>query len=195
MPLKKGTFNGGIKNLIPAKPGQWPSPRHERSKTCRVCKKQYITKAANSVYCSLTCYKVGNLELKKQTVTKCEVCSSTIKYRRISGKNTRFCSQACAGINKTIFKGQKAYFYKALFFYGLICSLCSNANYKHLVVHHRNKNRSDNSLENLQVLCANCHFEIHYGAGSAREKRITNYLKILQRNEYAFKAWIKSKIG
>ena len=39
------------------------------------------------------------------------------------------------------------------------CQLC-NSEY-HITVHHKNENPFDNSLENLQVLCWNCHKKIH----------------------------------
>ena len=39
------------------------------------------------------------------------------------------------------------------------CQLC-NSQY-HITVHHKNENPFDNSLENLQVLCWNCHKKIH----------------------------------
>ena len=43
------------------------------------------------------------------------------------------------------------------------CSLC-NKDIKHVSridVHHKDKNRHNNSLENLQVLCSMCHTHIH----------------------------------
>lgn len=39
------------------------------------------------------------------------------------------------------------------------CSVCNSKN--HLVVHHINKNRKDNKLQNLQIVCLSCHSKIH----------------------------------
>lgn len=39
------------------------------------------------------------------------------------------------------------------------CSLCGSNN--NLIVHHQDKNRRNNSLENLVVLCTKCHCKVH----------------------------------
>lgn len=44
------------------------------------------------------------------------------------------------------------------------CALCGYTEHQSiLVVHHKNMNRSDNSRDNLVVLCPNCHALIHAG--------------------------------
>ena len=41
------------------------------------------------------------------------------------------------------------------------CSMCELK--RTLIVHHKNKNRYDNSLSNLQVICYKCHYKVHNG--------------------------------
>jgi len=40
------------------------------------------------------------------------------------------------------------------------CNKCGFT--KALIVHHKNRNRKDNSIENLEILCSNCHYIEHY---------------------------------
>jgi len=39
------------------------------------------------------------------------------------------------------------------------CQRCGSL--KHIVVHHKNRNRKDNRLDNLEILCRRCHFIEH----------------------------------
>jgi predicted HNH restriction endonuclease len=42
------------------------------------------------------------------------------------------------------------------------CEKCNYSKIEILQVHHKDKNRQNNSLENLKLLCPNCHAERHY---------------------------------
>ena len=42
------------------------------------------------------------------------------------------------------------------------CERCGYAVYQILQVHHIDRNRNDNSLDNLELLCPNCHAKEHY---------------------------------
>lgn len=43
-----------------------------------------------------------------------------------------------------------------------ICQICSSD--KHLIVHHKDKNKKNNNINNLIVLCRKCHGKIHQGS-------------------------------
>ena len=45
---------------------------------------------------------------------------------------------------------------------GRKCERCSYNKYEILQVHHKNKDRNDNNIDNLELICPNCHFEEHY---------------------------------
>ena len=193
MALQKGRSNSGVKNLIKLKKGERLWKDIPRSIICANCAKEFISTAPNSRYCSSNCYKKSSLIIKRKSFIFCEVCGEKSIYKKCGGVEKGFCSQLCSGIERTIFRSKSNYYYKALFAHGIKCDLCGNENYKHLVVHHKNRNRKDNSLENLQVLCANCHHEIHFGNAKIRTKRIENYLAIVRRNKDAFEAWVQQK--
>ncbi|MBI4238128.1 MAG: HNH endonuclease [Deltaproteobacteria bacterium] len=44
-----------------------------------------------------------------------------------------------------------------------ICNRCGLADVRVLVVHHRDRNRKNNTIENLEWLCQNCHCLEHWG--------------------------------
>lgn len=43
-----------------------------------------------------------------------------------------------------------------------LCEKCGISDKRVLQVHHKDKNRQNNKLENLELLCANCHLIAHY---------------------------------
>ena len=53
-----------------------------------------------------------------------------------------------------------AYQRKAHEIYGKKCSICAETEGQ-IDVHHKDKNRKNNKIENLQVLCASCHTKLH----------------------------------
>jgi len=40
------------------------------------------------------------------------------------------------------------------------CEICGST-YK-IQIHHKNRNFRDNNIENLQILCRSCHYQIHF---------------------------------
>jgi len=58
--------------------------------------------------------------------------------------------------------GESSYRRLALLEYGYKCQKCGyEANKAAIEVHHKDHNRENNTIENLEVLCANCH-AIHH---------------------------------
>ncbi|OGF81974.1 hypothetical protein A2924_04625 [Candidatus Giovannonibacteria bacterium RIFCSPLOWO2_01_FULL_44_16] len=45
---------------------------------------------------------------------------------------------------------------------GRQCERCGYEKYEILHIHHKNRNRSNNNLANLELICPNCHYEEHY---------------------------------
>ena len=43
----------------------------------------------------------------------------------------------------------------------IICSVCGEENFSKLVVHHKDKDRTNNKLSNLQIMCTKCHTTYH----------------------------------
>lgn len=133
--------------------------------TCSVCKKDIyrrpseIKSTGNKLYCSLLCYGIS---CRKEH--PCLICKKPI----LSGLNRKTCSRACSnkhrsGINYKIGRPKdKAVSFRAIKLRllkkrGRICARCGYSEYRILEVHHKDRNRENNNLDNLELICPNCH--------------------------------------
>jgi len=126
-------------------------------------------------YCNIKCKDAYQ---DKRLVTKCAWCSKPILKSSIEIKHSKsgnvYCSQSCAtslgnrlykfGQNNPNFKSGDHLTYRgwALFNYGKKCQnkqcpIKFNYPIKMLDVHHKDGNRKNNRLSNLEVLCVWCH--------------------------------------
>jgi hypothetical protein len=138
---------------------------------CVVCNKpiykrpSQIKNNKGKVFCGKECYgKFCRKELP------CLVCGKLI----LSGANKKTCSRICsnkhrAGIKyklqvprKDKVKAYKVLKLRLLQARGKSCERCGYDKYEILQIHHKDKNRKNNDLENLELICPNCHFEGHY---------------------------------
>lgn len=153
---------------------------------CKKCNK--IFKAENKAinrgwgkFCSKSCSISYNNKLKaveKINNTECSWCKKSFHRRPSKPKSKSglyFCcrnhkdkAQRLDGLEDFTLdhygKGNGSWSYRerALEHYGSICNRCQyNKNEAILEVHHTNRNRSENLLNNLEVLCKNCHYEEH----------------------------------
>lgn len=125
-------------------------------------------------YCSKPCQFVGQ---RKGKFLNCDNCGKTI-YRTPSNykksKNNRFfCSRKCHCIweNKNVRHGENApnwmagqSVYRTLLKKSGIkekCMRCGIEDSRVLCVHHKDRNRKNNNLNNLEWLCRNCHCIVH----------------------------------
>lgn len=146
---------------------------------CIICGKDFYVKQSHfkigwGKYCSKECQFHGQKTGKK---VQCGYCGKTIYKskrdirRSKSGKN--FCNKSChcAWQNSNNRVGSLApnwnggeYIYRDLMKKNSIKPICSNCGVEDtrvIVVHHKDKNRKNNKIENLQWLCRNCHYIIH----------------------------------
>lgn len=135
--------------------------------TCVRCSKEFQVpphRAGTAKYCSVVC-KDGR---SQDNWIPCEVCG-TVYYRpRSRLGETKCCSIACRGILQrtnqpppTDIPGVKKWLKRRNMI--VECEDCGyNDRPEILVVHHRDRNRINNNLFNLAILCPNCHAIEHY---------------------------------
>ena len=123
-----------------------------------------IQKSENRVFCSTACYGIS---CRKEI--PCIVCGELI----LSGLNKKTCSRSCSNrhrlgirykINRPKDKviSQRALKTRLLKIRGMNCERCGYAKYEILQVHHKDKNSSNNDINNLELICPNCHYEEHF---------------------------------
>lgn len=136
---------------------------------CFVCKNPIyrrpgqIKKNEGRVFCSAICYgKFCKREIP------CLVCGKLI----LSGLNKKTCSRICSNKHRTGIKyrigrpNDKAKTFRVLKLKlikerGGKCERCTYNKCEVLQIHHKNRNRMDNGLKNLEIVCPNCHYEEH----------------------------------
>jgi len=134
----------------------------------------------NGNFCSVTC-SAKNKSKKCRTEVNCSFCQNFFSKRKNSFTNSKsglfFCSRSCKDEGQKLINNIKGvwpahygtgdgfYDYRkiAFDFYESKCYDCGYNEYKELLqVHHKDLNRRNNSVENLQILCPNCHMKVHY---------------------------------
>ncbi len=155
---------------------------------CLHCKQQAFAplkevKRGNGKFCSLSCSAKyhGAHRPKPKPNIKCAYCKKEFYKspfkQTLSKSGLFFCCREhkdaaqCIGGIKEIMPphygtADPAKYYRktALAHYGVLCTRCGYNEHKAaIVVHHKDRDRTNDSLLNLEVLCANCHAIEHWG--------------------------------
>jgi hypothetical protein len=179
MSLPKGKSNSGIKNILGKEFKKGKSGYHfkERLVVCSSCGITYTSTGPHAKYCSPAC-KEKNRPEKQKKHFKCTFCQSDFK-RRAANNAGKFCSRECSGLYSSAM-GSKNYFYKAFAFKPWKCNRCPIEDLCVLIVHHIDHNHDNNALENLEILCANCHHKEHFGNGASRKTKLHKIVKFME---------------
>jgi hypothetical protein len=140
------------------------------NKECLVCGRRVYRRPVElklnkgRVFCSSACF---GFSCRKER--PCTVCGKSI----LASAHKKTCSRACANIHRAGIryrigkprdktKTQPALKKLLADIRGKVCERCSYSVYEVLQIHHKDRNRENNSLSNLELICPNCHFEEHY---------------------------------
>jgi len=145
---------------------------------CKICSKEFYGKPSHikrgwAKFCSKVCQNKSQMKGK---YVNCEECGEKTwrmpKELRSSKSNKFFCSKSCQTIwRNKFFSGSKHsnwkggnFIYKRVLLEhdnSQICVRCGEKDKRVVVVHHKDKNRKNNDIENLVWLCFNCHHLVH----------------------------------
>ncbi len=144
----------------------WHSKNNKVIKVCEVCGSTHeVPKHRQDIarYCSRPCYYKAMTT--KGTVTyTCEVCA--VQFLSAPSKDRKYCSARCRGLGSRSHNPGSKNTYRVWFQRrgALVeCERCNyNAHPEVLVIHHKDRDRQNNDLSNLEVLCPTCHAVEHY---------------------------------
>jgi|SRR3989344_3447304 len=146
---------------------------------CLVCRNDFHTKPfyvnkGQGKYCSRQCGYIAN---RRRTKVACFLCGKEVdrtpKQLRTSKSQKYFCGKSCqTRWRNQIYIGPK----HANWIHGRqayrtilsrlgrakMCALCKTRDERVMAVHHIDRNRLNNSPQNLAWLCHNCHFLVHH---------------------------------
>ena len=157
-------------------------------KTCVYCNKDFPAPKrdvvrGNGRYSIKECVAkyTASTKTKKETNCECRMCGKHFYRNRTQRNNSKsgvyFCSRKCKDNGQRIENGIEeiqpdhygkqlsAASYRSLAFRNkeMMCERCGYNKYPSvLIVHHKDRNRENNSLSNLEVLCPTCHGEEHF---------------------------------
>lgn len=143
---------------------------------CIICGKPIYRRPAGikrgQVFCSSACFGIA---CRKEI--PCVVCGTPI----LASANAKTCSRACANKNRTGIrykigrpkdkvKDERALKLRLIASRGTVCERCGYNKREILNVHHKDRNHGNNDMDNLELLCPNCHAEEHRLNGSWMNK-------------------------
>lgn len=148
-------------------------------KVCKICGKEFFIKESHAKKgwgksCSVKCRNKSQLNGEWVECVNCgkKIYRTPRDYRKSKSKRF-FCSVSChcswenknvrCGVNAPNWiAGESAY--RALlkrFKIPFLCSRCGIADKRVLIVHHKDGNRRNNTIKNLERVCCNCHAILH----------------------------------
>ncbi|SRR6266478_469470 len=141
--------------------------------TCLFCKKTFQLRpslAKRQTFCSRKCRTQFNCT---QVIAKvCDKCGDIFKVCKQGHGKVRHCA-VCRILkyNHEAGSGKIRSYYRKL---GReeVCARCGYKEYPQILqVHHKDRNRAHNRLENLELLCPNCHCIEHFLDRLARKNQ------------------------
>lgn len=139
---------------------------------CLDCGNEWEALPSTVLYGDYT-HRCPNCGVNKGKIVKCAYCGKEI-YRNVSQLEKSisgyyYCSTTCGNLHKNQLREEagewsnsiSSYRIRAMKKYPHKCAVCGyDEEERILQVHHKDGNRKNNNIENLVILCPNCHWKI-----------------------------------
>lgn len=147
-PVKFGeTLTSNVEGNPEPSPGNGEGVE-SRQRVCIRCNKDIPSdKRKDAKFCSATCRNTTN------------AYRYAVKVGRIQKPGVGTGGNQLGKDNHMYKNGIKDYQKRAFAHYGKKCGRCGST--KNILAHHRDEDRTNNEIENLEVLCKRCHQEHH----------------------------------
>lgn len=184
---RKPTYCHKCKFVVAARKQRAATYKYPR--TCLQCSREYMARRRTGKYCSPEChqkymYRNGTLELR------CKNCGKAFKRQPADAKSKKlFCDRKCMWADKIKHAPRSKKWTAVRKWFGRFGRMkaCARCGYDTepgiLVLHHKDRNRDNNDLGNLEVLCPNCHALEHLKENKTgwKHKSVTKaYLRMLK---------------
>ena len=157
-------------------------------KCCEFCKTDYSTKSHMSKYCSSTCGKLSKIYVsyEEYSIKKIKQPIQNLAVPVLEDDDIKYTSKyeywSAGNVCTTITNPTLRRYLKEL--YGAKCSCCGISNWNNkeitLEVEHIDGNSSNNLVNNVCLLCPNCHSQTSTykgrNKGKGRQSRMQRYL-------------------
>ena len=149
--------------------------RHPSKAYCKNCGKEFLQYDKRKKFCSSSCAATYNNKERgeRSEDTKIKISKSlreTLdKKQKNYGEESKYKSQTKRGVAKLVEKGIKVY----------KCEICGISEWEGkpitLQLHHKDGNHFNNNIDNLQVLCPNCHYQTENYCSKNRKEISKHY--------------------
>jgi 5-methylcytosine-specific restriction endonuclease McrA len=109
-------------------------------------------------------FTINGVPKAKTKTLSCINCGNIFETADIPSNKQVTCSRACSNTyfrsgenNGNFTTGAGSYRGKALSYLLKVCNRCGFSDERALEVHHKDRDRENNDIANLEVLCSNCH--------------------------------------
>ena len=140
---------------------QWKAKNQTIVKCCAICNKEFNVishREQTAKYCSNEC-RYQAMKGRGSVQHFCQHCNK--EFWDSPSKKRKFCSKSCVNkSSKQTFEPTFSTVRKAMLRRNMLvkCERCGFDSIPAILgVHHKDRNRKNNKLENLEVLCPNCH--------------------------------------